>query len=651
MMHHESGFGSVKLRLMLVAVVVLGGVTARVDTAARCQAETFDVVALQEKIYTTIDLVRPAVVSISGGRSVFSGVIVSEEGHVLSAGHAVEPGVRYRITLLDGRRLRGIGKGSNPRADCALIQITDTVENLPFVPMGDSSELVVNQPCLSLSFPGGQRAGGEPVARFGRVVQANRSGRFLQSTALMEPGDSGGGLFDLNGRVIGIHSRITTSMERNYEVPVSVFRDFWSELNRPEFFEQSGPPQPKLGVRVTQESDTESAGGGIRVVDVIDDGIASTHGIRSGDVMQMVHGRVMTTPVELRAALVAARDDGSESIEVRLRRGEEAMELMIPFDVQREGAPAVPLPKYQEQKLTPPSGYRELADLPKQFADLESKLDDACLNITSTFGEDQTLSVVGTMLRDTRWVISKNSRIGQQPKAMLDGQSIGLEILRRDTDNDVVVLQTPEVLSRGVVLNANEDERLPVGSFLIVPDANGDGLISIVSSRRFQSRKQYSRGFLGVVPSTFQSNGGAILAEVLNDGAAKRAGLRTGDVITRLNDSDIQTHQDMRSFLSRVDPNMTIIATVLRDENEVTKSILLGAFPSRSGHAADQLDKSGRRDGFESVIPHDADLRPEDCGGPLFDLQGRFVGLNIARNSRVRSYALPATIISKLIEE
>ena len=55
------------------------------------------------------------------------------------------------------------------------------------------------------------------------------------------------------------------------------------------------------------------------------------------------------------------------------------------------------------------------------------------------------------------------------------------------------------------------------------------------------------------------------------------------------------------------------------------------------------MDKSGRRDGFPTVIPHDADLTPENCGGPLFDLEGKFVGLNIARNSRVRSYAIPAS--------
>lgn len=636
---------------MMFACVFVVALVARLHNTDRCHAEALDIETVQEEIFKTIDRVRPAVVSLSGGGTSFSGVIVSAQGHVLSAGHAVEPGTRYRITLTDGRRLRGIGKGSNTRNDCALVMISEPIGNLPFVPMGISSELVVNQPCLSLSFPGGQKAGVEPVARFGRLVQTNRYGRFLQSTALMEPGDSGGGLFDLNGNLIGIHSRITQSMQRNYEVPIDVFREFWNELNQEDFFEEAGPPRPRLGVQVPRRGNQE----GVRILRVVDKSIAAINGIEAGDVLQTVHGRDVTNQMNLREALIAARDDGSESIEVRLLRSEgetqETIDLTIPFDVQREGAPAVPLPEYKDQRLAPTVGYLALADLPEQFADLESKLDDACLEITSTFGDEDTLAVVGTMIQNTRLVISKSSRIGKAPNAELDGKTISLEILHRDATNDLVILQTPDALSRGILLDAGAEPSLPTGRFLIAPDANGDGLVSIVSSRSFLSRKQFSRGYLGVVPTTYKANEGAVLADVINDGAAKRAGLQIGDVITRLNDRDIKTQQALRQFLSSVDPNVTVTATVLRDEDELIKSIMLDAFPSLSNHAANQMDKSGRRDGFESVIPHDADLQPEDCGGPLFDLQGRFVGLNIARNSRVRSYALPAKIISKLVDD
>ena len=142
-----------------------------------------------------------------------------------------------------------------------------------------------------------------------------------------------------------------------------------------------------------------------------------------------------------------------------------------------------------------------------------------------------------------------------------------------------------------------------------------------------------------------------MLNEVRLDGAAKKAGLKVGDVVTKMNDTVIKTDSDMRSFLTKLDPRVTIIAKVLREGEEIEKAITLGAFPSTSNHAADRMNKSGRRDGFSTVILHDANLQPDKCGGPVFDLSGNFIGMNIARNSRVRSYALPIAVIKEFVDE
>jgi serine protease Do len=270
-------FNRAGLLLLIVLVFPLGA-------GAVAWGDDFDIAALQRDVRETIDRVRPAVVQINGRGSSFSGVIVSPDGHVLSAGHAVEPGTRYRISLPDGRRLRGVGKGSNPRADAALIMISDPPADLPHVPMGDSTSLVANQPCIGLSYPGGQLADQEPVVRFGRVVRNSRRRGMLQSSALMEPGDSGGPLFDLNGCVIGIHSRIGLSMARNYEVPIEVYRTFWNELNREQVFTQSGPPMPRLGVQLVEaDGDDDDATKGLAVVAVIEGSLAAKAGIEGAD--------------------------------------------------------------------------------------------------------------------------------------------------------------------------------------------------------------------------------------------------------------------------------------------------------------------------------------------------------------------------------
>ena len=612
-------------------------------TSTTLSATEIDVPALQKKIYSTIEDVTPAVVSISlrgrpqlGG---FSGVIVSKDGHVLSAGHAVRPGGKYDVLLPDGRSFNAVGKGSNGVADCAMLQITSDFEGLPYAQMGESKSLVQNQPCLSISYPGGQRASLAPVVRFGHLVKDGGGPKMLQSTALMEPGDSGGPLFDLDGRVIGIHSRITAGMEQNFEVPIDTFKKFWNELNREKRFTHSGPSTPVLGFRGTS-SET-----GVTVGRVQSDSLAEKHGIKADDVIESVYGIETSSMVALRKAMVTARDDKAKEIVVKLQREEEQIELKIPFQVVDDSAPEVKLPEYEDKEFPKPTGMEQLANLPEEFSELESELDDACVDISSTRTEDgKELSIVGTRIKGTRFIISKNSVVGDKPTV---GET-ELEVVSRDKENDLVLLKTPDKNAAGVDINFQDDATPKTGSFLITPDSDGTGLVSVVSSKSFASKKNKRSGFLGVRPADYKDKGGAVLEMVTNGGAAKRAGLKVGDIVTKLNETEITDQAEMRDFLKKVNPGATVIATITRDDEEMEKTIELGEFTS--GHSADRVAKSARRDGFTKVILHDADLKPADCGSPVFDLKGNFVGLNIARNSRVRSYLIPRTIVKKLVE-
>jgi len=615
-------------------------------TASTNGAAEFDIDSLQEKVYATIDSAKPAVVSIRRRGGLCSGVIVSREGHVLSAGHAVSPGERYQVFLPDGRQFEARGKGSNPRADCALLQITTEVDDLPFARMGDSESLVRNQPCLSISFPGGQGVRGTPLVRFGRIESTGPG--MLQSTALMEPGDSGGPLFDLHGRVIGIHSRIGRSMTRNFEVPIDTFKEYWNELNHEKSFTQSGPPVPKLGIRGNAQRD----GSGIKVLEVVNDSLAAKHGLKPNDIIKSVFGRKTPSIEDLRKALVAARDDDdTKEIVVSVRRAEQEVVLKVPFKVERATAPEVALPKYADKEFSEPKGIQQLANLPLEFSDLESELDDACVEIFSHLPDGEKFAIVGTLIKETSFIVSKSSMVKEDPTAKLADTEVELAVVARDSENDLVLLKSPTQNMAGIDISKEVVKSPSIGSFLITPDSSGAGLISVISTSPFASRKQQSRGYLGVVPADYKDKGGAILREVTKNKAAEKAGLLVGDVVTKLNETVITTHMDMRRFLGTVDPNAIVIATITRGEEELKKTIRLGVYPSSSNHAADQMTKSDRRDGFRNVISHDADLKPEDCGGPLFSMDGNFVGLNIARNSRVRSYAIPPEIVKELVEK
>ena len=607
-------------------------------------ANDFDVAALQKKIYSTIESVSPAVVSISSANrpevGLFSGVIVSKEGHVLSAGHAVQPGRDYQVLLPDGRRFDARGKGSNSVADCALLQITSDFDDLPYAQMGESKSLVQNQPCLSISYPGGQKARLAPVVRFGRLARDGGGTRMLQSTALMEPGDSGGPLFDLDGRVIGIHSRITDDMEQNFEVQIDTFKKFWNELNREKRFTQSGPSVPALGFRGSEDAET-----GVTVGRFEADSLAEKHGVKTNDVIESVHGMETTSLQALREAMVAARDEDVQEIVVQILRGEEKIELKIPFEIVDDAAPEVELPDYADKEFAEPTGFEQLANLPEEFSDLESELDDACVDISSTQTESaKKLSIVGTRIKATRLIISKNSMVGDNPT--VEGNE--LEVVLRDEENDLVLLRAAGENADGIDLNQQADIAPKTGSFLITPDLDGAGLVSVVSTKSFTSRKQRRPGFLGVRPADHKDKDGAVLEMVTDGGAAKRAGLEVGDIVIQLNETTITDQAELRQFLKEVKPGSTVVATIIRDNEELEKTIELGEFTS--GHSADRVAKSGRRDGFSKVILHDADLKPADCGSPVFDLKGNFIGLNIARNSRVRSYLIPHTIVKDLVE-
>jgi len=166
----------------------------------------------------------------------FSGVIVSPQGHILTVSHAAIPDQIYRITFPDGSKYiaKGLGRiglqDSEKDYDMAMIKILDPGK-WQFAQIAPSSELKLNQPVISISYPGSFLKQ-LPNVRFGRISDVDLSDGFIESSAKMEPGDSGGPLFDAQGRLIGVHSWIKENENINYDVPADQFLKFWTALNK-----------------------------------------------------------------------------------------------------------------------------------------------------------------------------------------------------------------------------------------------------------------------------------------------------------------------------------------------------------------------------------------------------------------------------------
>jgi serine protease Do len=144
---------------------------------------------------------------------------------------------------------------------------------------------------------------------------------------------------------------------------------------------------------------------------------------------------------------------------------------------------------------------------------------------------------------------------------------------------------------------------------------------------------------------------------VLEDSGAAQAGMKEGDVVTELNGTAVTTREALIEAIRQHSPGDIVRLTIRRGEEQLTLEATLGEYNSvMNGNREDFQNTLGgqlsqRRAGFPLAIQHDTVLSPSQCGGPIVDIQGRAVGLNIARASRVGSYAIPSSEIQPLLEE
>ena len=187
-----------------------------------------DLRAIERHVKVLVARVSPAVVAVEVGTGSGSGVVISADGLVLTAGHVCgRPGRSVRFTFPDGKTARGKTLGRDYESDTGLMRITDRGP-WPHAAMGDLRQARSGDWVLALGHPGGFDLRRSLVVRSGRIIRL--AGDALQTDCTISPGDSGGPLFDMHGRVIGIHSAISSSLADNFHVAVTEFYDTWEVL-------------------------------------------------------------------------------------------------------------------------------------------------------------------------------------------------------------------------------------------------------------------------------------------------------------------------------------------------------------------------------------------------------------------------------------
>ena len=279
-----------------------------------------DLRAIQERVKKVAAKVMPATVGIRIGHAAGSGVIVSKDGYVLTAGHiSGEPDRVVEVILPDGTKLKGTTLGRNIAIDSGMIRITDKGE-WPFVEMGDAFKLKEGAWCLALGHPEGFRRGRTPVLRLGRLLE-RKDDKILRTDCALVGGDSGGPLFDLDGKVIGIHSSIGERMTFNIHVPVDTYRASWDRLAKGDVWGGHKRSGPYIGVDLN-EDDREC-----RIVRVDKNSPAERAGLKAGDVV-LRFGKDRVEDLEDLIALIGKHKPNDE-VPIRVRRGKEILNLTV----------------------------------------------------------------------------------------------------------------------------------------------------------------------------------------------------------------------------------------------------------------------------------------------------------------------------------
>jgi serine protease Do len=270
--------------------------------------------------------------------------------------------------------------------------------------------------------------------------------------------------------------------------------------------------------------------------------------------------------------------------------------------------------------------------------------------------EDATSpSSLGMIVDAKGFVMTKASMLKGAVKCKLaNGRMVPAIVYGVDTDTDLALLRLQATNLSPVPWSSQPEQEALEGHWVLSPGINGDvkslGVVS-VAPRKIPSVS----GFIGIQMQPHAN--GVEVTQVIRGTAADRFGLKISDVIIAVNDEPVSQPTDLSSVLRGKRPGEVVSLSVKRGETTLALRVVLGNREEDNPdnqRAVDQNTMSGeiskRRDDFPFALQHDSVLAPEECGGPLVDLDGRVVGINISRAGRVNSYALPVSLVQNVYQ-
>jgi serine protease Do len=256
-----------------------------------------------------------------------SGFVYDDKGHILTNHHVVEGANKITVTFADGVELPAKVVGSDEATDVAVIRVDNT--HYRPLPKGDSSKLKVGELVMAIGSPfnlSQSVTAGIVSATERNDVQINEYEAFIQTDAAVNPGNSGGPLVDMDGRVVGINSAIATSTRANagvgFAIPIAMASNIADKLikdgkiNYARLGVQIQPITPALAEQFGVDPKTK----GVLVNMVVPDSPAEKAGLQPGDVITSFNGEPVLSVPSFRMK-VASSDVGKTSRLTYVRNG------------------------------------------------------------------------------------------------------------------------------------------------------------------------------------------------------------------------------------------------------------------------------------------------------------------------------------------
>jgi serine protease Do len=288
-----------------------------------------------------------------------SGIIISQDGYILTNNHVVEKATKVSVGLSDKREFDAKVVGTDPLTDLAVIKID--AKNLPVAYLGNSDDLKVGQWVMAIGNPLSLTS----TVTAGIVSAINRGQlglirdsygveNFIQTDAAINPGNSGGALVDLSGAVIGVNSAIASSGGGTYigygfAIPINLAKSVSQDL-----IAHGKVSRGYIGINIGEVDDAiaKSIGldkpRGIIIQGIVEDGAASKSDIRAGDVILEIDGRPVNKPNELQS-YVASLTAGT-TVKLKLFRDGETIERNVTLKARDADVKTEPASQEEESE-------------------------------------------------------------------------------------------------------------------------------------------------------------------------------------------------------------------------------------------------------------------------------------------------------------